>query len=165
VELFKGASGIKLFRNPASMPRVWTVHEVVRAKDEGQLRALVQSPEFDFHRSAISLDEIPKLETCGESDVVSLKGKTTDSATISARMGCRGMVILADANFAGWEAWVDGRRVPLLEPYGVFKGVAVDGGTHTVEMRYRPGSVYLGLGFTMVGLMLAAFLAYSERRV
>jgi uncharacterized membrane protein YfhO len=75
-------------------------------------------------------------------------------------MGCRGMVILADTNFVGWEARVDGRRVPLLEPYGVLKGVVVDGGQHSLELRYRPGSVYLGLGFTVVGVMLAGFLAY-----
>jgi hypothetical protein len=158
VEVFKGSSGIKLFRNPDAMPRVWAVHEVVRASDESQLRVLVQSAAFDFHRSAISLGEMPGLEICGANDVVSLTGKTTDSAMISARMGCRGMVVLADANFVGWEAWVDGRRVPLLEPYGVFKGVLVDGGTHTVEMRYRPGSVYLGLGFTVVGMMLAGLM-------
>jgi hypothetical protein len=163
VEVFKGGSGIRLFRNPDVMPRVWSVHDVVRAADDGQLRALVQSAAFDFHRAAISLGEAPKLETCGGDDVVSLTGKTTDSAMISARMGCRGMVILADANFVGWEAWVDGGKVPLLEPYGVFRGVVVDGGTHTVEMRYRPASVYLGLGFTVVGLMLAAFMVSRDR--
>jgi uncharacterized membrane protein YfhO len=75
------------------------------------------------------------------------------------------MLILADANFVGWEAWVDGRRVPLLEPYGVFKGAVLDGGTHTVEMRYRPGSVYLGLGFTVVGVMLAGLMVYFARAV
>jgi uncharacterized membrane protein YfhO len=67
-------------------------------------------------------------------------------------------VILADANFAGWVVSVDGRPATLLEPYGSFRGVVVEAGDHSIDMRYRPISVYAGGGLSILGLLAAGFL-------
>jgi hypothetical protein len=157
-EVFTGKSGLKVFRNPDPMPRAWVVHNTVLAKDDDALRTLIQSPGLDFHKAAVLLGESPQLETCDGVDAVALTSRTTDSVTLKARMQCRGLVILADANFPGWVASVDGRPAKMLEPYGSFRGVVVGAGDHRIEMRYRPVSVYAGGGLTVLGFLAAGFL-------
>jgi uncharacterized membrane protein YfhO len=67
-------------------------------------------------------------------------------------MGCRGMAVLADTWFPGWQATVDGRSAPILEVYGALRGVVVEQGVHRVEMVYRPWSARLGGLMTLLGI-------------
>src|SRR5439155_27354353 len=49
-EIFAGASGVKVFRNPEGGPRVWSVHETVAVSDFSQVNPLLADPAFDFRR-------------------------------------------------------------------------------------------------------------------
>jgi hypothetical protein len=157
-EVFTGKSGLKVFRNPDPMPRAWAVHHTTFAKNDYALRALIQDPASDFHKAAFFLGDAPRLERCDGVDAIALTSRTTDSVTLKARLQCRGLVILADANFPGWVVSVDGRPATLLEPYGSFRGVVVEAGDHSIDMRYRPISVYAGGGLSILGLLAAGFL-------
>jgi uncharacterized membrane protein YfhO len=66
-------------------------------------------------------------------------------------------VILTDTWFPGWTATVDGRRAKIECAYGFVRGVVVEPGKHTIEMRYRPMSVYLGamLSLLAAGIVIA----------
>jgi uncharacterized membrane protein YfhO len=68
-------------------------------------------------------------------------------------MACDGMVILSDAFYPGWRARVDHRPAGVYEINGAMRGVAVPRGKHTVTMRYRPVSVYLGAALTLLGIL------------
>ena len=57
----------------------------------------------------------------------------------------------------GWNIYVDGEKVPLVEVADALIGFYVDGaGTHSVEMKYRPTTVMLG--FAISGICLLAFI-------
>ena len=73
---------------------------------------------------------------------------------IEAQMQCRGMVILTDTWFPGWRATVDGKRAKIERAYGMVRGVVVESGNHTIEMRYRPASVYLGAGLSVLAAVI-----------
>jgi uncharacterized membrane protein YfhO len=68
------------------------------------------------------------------------------------------MVILTDSWFPGWRATVDGHPTPILKAYGAFRGVVVDAGDHTIEMRYRPWSVFIGAALTAAAAMIALWV-------
>ena len=55
-----------------------------------------------------------------------------------------------DAYYPGWRAWVDGERRPVQELDAV-RAVRAGAGHHVIEFRYRPASVYRGLGLTLLG--------------
>jgi uncharacterized membrane protein YfhO len=77
---------------------------------------------------------------------------------------CRGMVIEADTSFPGWEATIDGKPSQLYEAYGFLRGIVIEAGTHRVEMRYRPKSVYWGVSLTALGLFGAFILTAIGQR-
>jgi len=92
---------------------------------------------------------------------VAVSRPDSDTVVLSAKLACPGKVILSDTMYPGWEATIDGGPVPIHEAMGALRSVAVDAGTHRIEMRYQPASVRIGGGLTAVGL--AAFLAMLVR--
>jgi uncharacterized membrane protein YfhO len=72
---------------------------------------------------------------------------------LEANLKCSGMVIEADAYSPDWVATVDGKPTPLFEVNGSLRGIVLEAGSHRIEMRYRPKSVYWGAALTALGLL------------
>ena len=89
------------------------------------------------------------MQTCAAPDTVQLIEHVPDRLAIRAEMACDGMVVLSDTFYPGWRARVDHRPAEIYEVNGAMRGVAVPRGTHTITMRYRPVSVYLGAALTL----------------
>jgi uncharacterized membrane protein YfhO len=70
------------------------------------------------------------------------------------------MVVLSDTYYPGWYASVDGQPTPIYEVDLALRAVAVPKGTHNVNFRYRPPSVYWGATLTLAGLLGAAAITF-----
>ena len=151
-QLFAGASGMKVFRRDA-FPRAWAVHELVRVPNNAEGNLLVAKDPVAFRRKAHMVEQPPPVQTCDAPDKVELIEHAPDRLAIRAEMACDGMVILSDAFYPGWRARVDHRPVEIHQVNGAMRGVAVPRGTHSVTMRYRPVSVYLGAALTLLGIL------------
>ncbi len=144
--VFTAASGIKVFENPTVYPRVWSVHAAASPPVRADLLNAMRDPAFDPRNRALLSGPVPQgISACGSAlDDIQMPVHQSAYVKIDAHMGCRGIVILTDASFPGWRAAVDGKAAPILETYGSVRGVVVEAGDHTVEMRYRPWSVLAG---------------------
>lgn len=69
-------------------------------------------------------------------------------------MASAGHVVVLDAWDAGWEAYRDGQRVPLLEANVAFRAVEVPEGRHEIELRYRPRGLPAGLLLTFAAALV-----------
>jgi len=87
-------------------------------------------------------------------DDVQLPVHQPNFVRIMAEMKCPGTVVLTDTWFPGWRATVDRKPAPILEIPGGVRGVRVTAGSHTIEMRYRPLSVFLGAGLSILAAVL-----------
>jgi hypothetical protein len=151
-EVFAGASGMKVYRRDA-FPRAWSVHELVRVPNTAEGNILVSQDPGSFRRKAHMEGPPPHVEPCAAPDTVQLIEHAPDRLAIRAEMACAGMVVLSDAFYPGWRARVDHRPAEIHQVDGAMRGVAVPRGTHTVTMRYRPVSVYLGAALTLLGIL------------
>ncbi len=159
-EAFQGRSGVKVFENLKAFPRAWAVHAGAEVADAKQARAMLEDPGFDArHRVFMIGQSAPKLDRCGDDDVWMARHEPNYVA-IKAAMSCRGMVILTDTWFPGWRATVDGRSAVIEKAYGAFRGVVVEAGDHTVEMRYRPWSVFIGAALTGAAALVALWMGW-----
>ncbi|MBI3210018.1 MAG: YfhO family protein [Candidatus Solibacter usitatus] len=158
-EVFASADGLKLFRNPDAFPRARAVHQALSVENRAALRAAIQDPANDMRATTVLVGQAPPLESCAAEDRVSIVRRTSDYASIAAQLPCRGMVILADTMYPGWQATVDGKPAKIWEAYGALRGVVVEPGSHVVEMRFRPKSVYYGAALTALGLAIALLFA------
>ncbi len=163
--VFKGADGVNLYQNPGALPRVWAVHEVVRLERPEEVGTRLSDRGFDLARVAFVVSEaVPVLELAAGSDSVRLVRREPHGVRMEAEMGSKGMVVLSDAFYPGWRASLDGRPVEIHEVYGGLRGVVTPAGRHVIEMRYRPGSVFVGGALTALGVLGACGVAVAGRR-
>ncbi|TAK13901.1 MAG: hypothetical protein EPO32_03845 [Anaerolineae bacterium] len=63
-----------------------------------------------------------------------------------------GQLVLADLNYPGWQAELDGERIPL-SPDNRLRSVDVPAGEHTLRFIYRPFSFYVGAAVGVLALL------------
>lgn len=160
--LYTSPGGLKVFRNPGAFPRLWTVHQVKAAPDAQALVAALGIPGTDLRRTALVLHSPGPLEQC-EGDRTAITRYEAGRVEFSAWMKCRGLAVLADTWFPGWQARVDGRRVELHQVYGALRGVVLEAGQHRVEMVYRPATALWGGAMTLAGVAGALLLWLFDR--
>ncbi len=164
-QVFEGAHGLKVYRNPRAFPRVWTVHETVPVKNYYESNYYVQKSDFDLRRTAPRHAPLPPLGVCDPAfDSVSFTGRTSQSLTLDANLGCAGMVVISETYFPGWKVTIDGVPSEIHEVYGALRGVVVPQGLHRIRMRYRPGSVIAGAWLSLAGLIGICAIGLWERR-
>jgi hypothetical protein len=72
-------------------------------------------------------------------------------------------LMLTDANYPGWRAYVNGERVPVLTANYLFRAVIVPTGKSVVEFVYQPTSVRLGGLISLATLLGLSVLVSWER--
>ncbi len=165
-EVFAGAGGWKIYRNEDAFPRAWVVHSIRAARDSQEAASIFRSADFDPGRETILIGaaaEVPALAPCREESRIEFIRRTIHRTTVRILSSCGGMVVFAEPAFPGWRARVDGTSAPLYAPFGALRGVVVPAGTHTIDLRYRPLSVYVGAVLSMVGLLACAGLVWRAR--
>jgi hypothetical protein len=85
--------------------------------------------------------------------------ESPEEMEITADTTTAGILILADTFAPGWHAYVNGVREPILKVNGMFRGVYLPAGKHSVTFTYAPLSVTLGL--LISGLALLGCLAWA----
>jgi hypothetical protein len=122
-------SDVIVYRNDQVLPRVW-----------------VAPAESDLN----SVSEIVPG---------SLVESLTDSGnavTIRAASAQAGWLMLSDTFYPGWRALVDGVPVEIQIANEAFRAVRFPAGSHTIEFRYEPQSVTLGLIVSLASLVVIA---------
>ena len=65
-----------------------------------------------------------------------------------------GFLVLSEIYYRGWEAWLDGQRVPVERVNYALRGVQVPAGEHRLEMIFRAHSFRNGAAWSLVGVLL-----------
>lgn len=74
------------------------------------------------------------------------------------------LLVLNDANYPGWNAYVNGEPAPMVTANYLFRGVFVPAGRSTVEFRYQPASFRAGGAISIAALAILAGLLLFELR-
>jgi hypothetical protein len=101
---------------------------------------------------------------CGAPDRLRVVSRTPEDFVVEADLACAGLVVTGDSYYPGWRAWVDGERRPVQELDAV-RAVRAGAGRRRIEFRYRPASVYWGLGLTLVGLGITGWFAGKSDKI
>jgi len=75
-----------------------------------------------------------------------------------------GWFFLADANYPGWKATLDGKDAPLFSAQVLGKAVAIPAGTHTLAITFQSASFTWGLWITLVSAVLSLLALLYERK-
>jgi hypothetical protein len=163
-KVFNSMSGLTVWEDRDALPRLWSVHKAVAAKDLAEAVKMLQDPQIDLRQETFVIGPPPPLETCtGEVAAPVFERRVPNRLTIATNMACRGMVIVDDLFDLNWTAEVDGQAATVYEAYALVRGVVVERGPHRIEMIYQPRSVYAGALLTLLGMAGTLFAVVAGR--
>lgn len=163
LKLVDSEPGVTIYERRSSLPRIrWAGTTVVVADPAQQVARLRVGLASD---TIVVASGTPTVTAPSGGAAPRIAVLEDQGATIRASVttGAAGHLVVADSlQQPGWTASLDGRLVPLVAADHAFGAVAVPVGTHTVELRYDPPGLRLGvvlsiLGFIgLIGLLTAA---------
>jgi hypothetical protein len=163
---------VKLHRLTAQRPFAHLLYDAVTVDSDEAARELLADMTFNPRTTAILHDDAPvelpmtPVERYG----TTVTSWTPERITIAAETPENAVLSLAQVDYPGWYATVDGQNVPLVRAYGGLSALPLPAGQHTVELVYNPityriGAVISALTWlSLVGDALVFGLAALKRR-
>lgn len=173
---------LRLYENKHSLPQAYIVENVVGANSGAEAIELMKGANFHPELSAVVEGGADNLQhrsrPAGSATAVELASSALNQPRLQAKVvasrpsanetsvkyesPAKGLLVLTDTFYPGWNAYLDGVKVPVLRANYLFRGVEVPAGAHTVDFRFEPLSfavgVFLNLGF------LSALVAWVIHR-
>jgi hypothetical protein len=164
---------VTIYENRAAFGPAWIVHQV-RSNNVGECLALFEADVLDGHQIACVDGELPDIQRTSPEQAgresVTVIARQDDSLRAIARLETPGLVVFSEVYAKGWNAYVDGERVEVLRTNHTLRGVTVPAGDHTIELKYEPKELEIGLwisgvtGSAMLTVFAAAGMAGWNRR-
>jgi hypothetical protein len=148
---------VKIYENLDVLPRAFLVGQATWAEDDVAALERMQAEGFDPSREVVLIGSgtspaQDQVATCpGEVTVDSYRPERVEMTVVAKSDG---WLILSDAYYPGWEAEVDGQKVPIERADVLFRAVALASGRHHVVFSFRPTSVRIGLLISGIALAL-----------
>lgn len=145
-----------IYENGGVLPRAFFVPEAIVEPDRTTAAILLASGRIDPRRTALVETPPPfdmrSAPPSSDDATVGVATYEDDHVVARKRGGPRGLLVLADACYPGWHAYVDGVDTPILRANVVFRAVPVGEGDHDVVFRYRPTFAGTAMALTIPAL-------------
>jgi hypothetical protein len=137
-----------------------------RVVSDDEAFELLRRPGFDPERIALVAPppdgtRLPPSRPSGGWAVARFEKEGPESAELTTGASTPSLLVFTRSWDRGWEARVDGEKVPVLRAQLAFLAVIVPEGEHRLELSYRPRSFRIGLGLSAAGLLGVLALALS----
>ncbi len=153
------SSGVVLCEDRQARPRVSLTRDFQFTENFSPDLLTESSTTFVEGAATVSLNSEGNL---GEAHIVE---EMNTRIVISVSETAPALLVLADANYPGWKAFVDGKSVPIWTIDGFAKGVFLEeSGPHEVVFEYKPKSFKIGAIISLLSLCLFVLLAVFSVR-
>jgi Bacterial membrane protein YfhO len=151
---------VRVLENDDALPRAWIVHDAREVDRDLALKLLAQGAA-DPAKTVLVEKTPPEVSAPADLSVerVSVVKNTGDSVRLTAIASTPGMVVMSDVYDPDWKAYVDGKEVPLYVADHAFRAVPLPAGEHTIELRYEPLTLKIGIVISIVFFLLATAIA------
>lgn len=162
------SSDVKIYENQAVLPRAWVVNRAQWVQDNeiGTEHALqiMRDPAYDpLQLVVLSGEEVLITDPSAiQADTAQahIRDYSAEVVTIDVQADQAGYLVLNDAYYPGWLAWVNDAPVTVHRANAMFRAVAVPAGESVVQFRYEPWWLpFSGIvGFSTWGILGAVTL-------
>ncbi len=154
-----------LVRNDQALPPAFFVSRAAVLKDEpSYLEALYSIDPFRcvLFRKAPPGHQTPVKLTADPGGEVKLLQWKDEEVHLQVMAQRPGYLVMTQAAYPGWTAWVDGRKTSILKAYGFLTALPIGPGAHEVRFVYR--EPWLVAGLIVSPLWLSGLLFWTFRR-
>jgi hypothetical protein len=143
--------------NRSALPRAFIPSRVEAVPEDTARLGKLGSANFNPREVAYVESSLDLTGPCrGTAEIID---ETPTRVRLAIHMETSGLVILSDLWDRGWQAYLDGKLVPILRANHAVRGVLAPAGSGVVEFRYEPAS--FALGVRLAGLAFVILLAWA----
>ncbi|MBL8765914.1 MAG: YfhO family protein, partial [Planctomycetes bacterium] len=154
-----------LTKNDFAVPRARLVAGIEIEPDDARAIERLRDPAFPMAMRAILADGKPRDDGIGDVGTARIVSTDPDHLVIDVDVKREAYLVLADTDFPGWRARVDGHERRIERANVAFRAVALRRGDKRVEFAYEPKSVlYGGLGSALSALVWLGLCFGAGRR-
>lgn len=154
---------VKMYENLDVMPRAFVVQRWRWQPDVAQSVAAMTDPSFEPRAEAVLVGGGEPGTGPVATSEVRITSYEAEEVTLLVETAGRGLLVLTDAAYPGWQAMVDGEPVTIYQADGLFRGVMVPAGEHEVVFRYAPSSLRWGAAISAGALLVWLALVMAGR--
>lgn len=158
-----------LYENMTVFPRARMVYDFKTADTLEELRNAITTPDFDPAHQVI-LEETIDIESSAEKTdaaaIISINKNQDEVQEFSVTTSRKGLLIIADMYYPGWQALVDGKTTRIYPANLMQRAIIVEKGKHKVVFSYQPNSFQKGLQISLLAhaiVLLMMCLLFSAR--
>jgi len=129
--------------------------------------AKLMAGQVDYGNTVLIESEPVREWGCirGADGYVKLIEQHPNSLSYKVESSHAGWVLRSSVWYPGWNAYIDGKQVPLYRGNYLFQAVQVPEGNHDLHFKYRPLSVRLGAVVSVFGVVAAVVLGVSRKKL
>jgi len=148
-----------LFDNTQAMPRAFIVHDAKTIQGRDAIFKELSGAEFNPLKYVI-LEEPSGFSRNISSENYQQEPSPTileyspNRVTIKATLQDDGYLVLGDAYYPGWNAYIDGKKSTVLKTNYVMRSVFLGKGEHIVKFVYEPKSFTIGMIITLASMVI-----------
>lgn len=150
---------VKVYENLDVLPRAFVVHQAWAVDGPEEASAAMQRADWDPAVVAVIEGALPPLGSSAPGERVDVVAYTPERVEIDAELAAPGLLLLTDAHYPGWRAWVDGIEADIQPADLLFRAVSLEDGAHRVVFEFQPASLRWGSIVSMAALGLLGLLA------
>ncbi len=134
-----------VYRNDRALPRAFLVSRARTCVDDAATLSLLHRDAIDVRREVViaGCAGVPTAGEPGAAATVEIGSEEPDRVVLDATTESATFLVLTDAWFPGWRAWVDGAEQTVWRADHALRAVWLPPGRHRVEFRYLPASFRL----------------------
>ena len=156
-----------VYRFDAALPRAWLSYEPLLAPNDAVALQLLADPAFDLATRVVlsGLQDVGGITPAPEGGDSEVQVSRLGPGALDIRLDSAqpGFLVISEWYYPGWQAELDGRRVPIHRANYAFQAVQVPAGRHRVVVRYVAWLEGLGVLASALALALAGLLAWRWR--
>lgn len=166
------AQDVKVYASDDVLPRAFLVSAALYEPDQEAALLRMRAADFDPARSVLLHAPPPQQSAVAAAAAEAPPGTvrvtryTATEIDLVVASDDPAWLLLTDAWYPGWEAWVDGAPAVVRRANLMFRALALPAGAQEVSFRYRPawlpGALLVGAGAWL--LWLSAFVLSLRRK-
>jgi uncharacterized membrane protein YfhO len=157
--------GRKLYENRAALPRFFLAANVLPAGSLNEAIERMRSPDFERGNVAVVEQAAEMHSAADPHDTVRVIEYRPNEFVLQAESAGPRYLVTSEANYPGWQAWVDAREQPILMTNGAFRGLPLPAGKHLVVFRFRPPILIWSAFASGLACVILAALLHRPPRV
>lgn len=152
-------AGYVLFRRSSSPGPAYIVAQAQHVATAEEALQRIGQPDFDPRRQVLVESPAEASLPIGGPGTVTQFGKAWGQTNLRVTAPSGGYLVVSDVAYPGWHATVDGADQAIWRADYLIQAIQIPPGEHTVDLRYEPDSVRLGLILSLITLTLLGFWA------